>query len=1202
MSRAPSTNFLAESLAAELERFADLDWKLQGLKGGSPAYLVAALLAHVQRPVLLVMPRANDAEVFVEELRTLSGEDSEGEFLSRRIHLLPPRETPPLEMVSPSPDVEAARTAAVYQLSQMKSPVIVTSPAALVLRTAPPAAVLDSALYLVVGDALYLEEFNERLEYLGYRRSGAVEEPGESAVRGGIVDLWPPGFDYPCRCELVGDCIESIRFFDPDDQRSFQRSEELLVLPTLAFPLSRLSAKDLRAAVQARCEDLLIATSERRRLDDQLATGVHFPGVELFAPYVFDRAPFFGEGLPPAALRIFVDPGAIDEALDEEEALLAEAAAAASEAGGFFPEPRSLYVDHSQLREFLSSRPAVEIDMAEAYESSGEPGHRVWRVESSENTGVKAARIEAKARRGEDGFGPVLAALQKIRDRGERLIVTASNAAQADRLEQLLGLPALGELRRSSSFTEALRGDPRFLWIVRAQLRAGFDLPADRLRVVTDEEIFGERRERRRRRRASRAYVRSALAGLAAGDYVVHVDHGVGRYHGLKHLLAAGTEGDFLHLEYAGGDRYYLPVDRIKLVEKYVGSGTASPALDRLGGSAWVRSKKRVRDSVLEMARELLDLEAFRSVHERESTVEVGSDFAEFEACFPFEETEGQLNSVRDIIADLTGSKTMDRVVCGDVGYGKTEVAMRAAYLTVMSGRQCAFLVPTTVLARQHFETLKQRFEGYPVKIGLLSRFNSRSENQEVVAGLASGDIDIVIGTHRLLQKDVDFAGLGLLVVDEEHRFGVKAKEHIKQLRRGTDVLTMTATPIPRTLQLALSGVRDLSLIETPPVDRLAIRTYVARFDEGLIRQAVKREVSRGGQVFYLHNRVGYIGSAAVRLQQLLPGLRVGIAHGQMKERQLEDVMVEFLEHRIDVLVCTSIIESGLDIPNANTIIVNRADTFGLAQLYQIRGRVGRSYRRAYAYLLVPAEGLVTPEARKRLSVLQELDHLGAGFRLAAHDMEIRGAGNLLGKQQSGQIAAVGFDLFMRMLEEAALELRGRKPGPRVEPEIELGAEAFLPERYVEDVGERLQLYRRMADAETREEVVALAEETEDRFGSLPPQALNFVRVMRLRPALKRLLVTSLKSSAGLVVLTFDDESPVDRDVLLRLATRSPRRYGIRPGGVFTAKSKASDFGGLADEIEDLLESLLEGLDEGNCIDGETDRGGESRIDRLAQV
>lgn len=1259
MTPAPSTKELQAALRGELAHFPRLSWRLQGLSGGAPAYVLWRLLDGLDRAALVVVADEKAAEELVAELQAFAGEASDDSFLARRVHLFAAREAPPLEMLSPSSEVEAARTAALHRLCQSKAPIVVAAVEALAQWTMPRDVLLASSLYFVVGDDLLLEEFVPRLEGVGYRKVATVDEAGEVAVRGGIVDLWPPGFEYPLRVELSGDAIASIRLFDPSDQRSFQPSEDLVVLPSAPVALAHMASGEVRRAVAQRCEELLLPSPERRRLDEYLASGVHFPGVELLAPYAYGKRCWLADFLDPASLIVAVDPPAIEDAIDALDISLGEAVNAATAAGGFFPERELMYLSRAELRALATRRPRVEIDSTETIESSGEAGHRSWRVEVRTNTELVAARVRISAKKAESGLAPVREVLDAARAEGSRVVMMASDSTQLGRIEHLLGLAGADNVRRTKSFAWAVGGerrqpplpsalakaaakaeaqakeqtaaqargrtrtraerqaqamptaqrntdaamqsaleettlpatgeqprpgdapalpptDPSAIWLVEGHLREGFSLPADHLLVVSDEEVFGERRSRPRRRKAARSRMLSALAELRPDDYVVHVDHGVGRYHGLRHLKAGGTEGDFLHIEYAGGDRYYLPVDRINLVEKYSGAGGAEPALDKIGGTSWERAKRRARDSILEMARQLLDLEAYRAVHSRPAWARPGTDFEEFEARFPFEETEGQLSAIADILSDLARERPMDRVVCGDVGYGKTEVAIRAAYLVAMAGRQVAFLVPTTVLARQHYETLRTRLEGYPLRLGVLSRFATKAENDAVVRGLADGKLDVVVGTHRLLQADVRFARLGLVVIDEEHRFGVRAKEHMKALRREVDVLTMTATPIPRTLQLSLSGVRDLSVIETPPVDRLSIRTYVARYDEGLVRQAVQRELGRGGQVFFVHNRVSSIDASARRLGELVGGARIAVAHGQMDEGALEKVMVDFLDHRVDVLVCTSIIESGLDIPNANTILIDRADTFGLAQLYQMRGRVGRSHRRAYAYLLVPGER-ITEDARKRLAVLQDLDDLGAGFRLAAHDLEIRGAGNLLGKAQSGHIAAVGFDLFLRMMEEATQEMRDGAVLPQVEPEIELGAEAFLPGWYVEDIGERLLLYKRMANAADAEVLRGLRDELQDRFGPLPHQAASFVRMMALRPALKRLLVVSLKASDNVVALRFDERSGVSREQLLRLATEQPQRYRVRPGGVLTMQVATPDWYGLVDEIEKLLNRLVAG-------------------------
>jgi len=1187
-----TTDELRRLLAEELAASDDLVWRLQGLRGSAAAYFLSLATVGTERPILVVTAMAADAESIVADLRTVIGEAPDADFLSRRVHGFPERDAPPFEMVSPAVEVEAARAACLYQLARGKSPIVVASVSALTQRTASKAALLDSVIHLAVQDELDVDGFARRLEAFGYRKTGVVEEPAEIAVRGGIIDVWPAGSEYPIRIELYGDFVESLRFFDPVDQRSFGKADEIVLLAADSVPLARLSETAIRRAVSARCNDLMLRASVRRELDECLAAGVRFPGVELVMSYGADEAAWLGDFMPENALLVLVDPQAIEAAVEDQLALFDAAEATARDAGSFFPERERMFVGDSELRSLLGRRPLLEIDRTEAVASAGVPGHRTWRVDVRTNDGLGAARARVKATRGEEHFRPMEVELERMRAGRTRLVVVASDATQLERLAHLLSLSGSLPIARAESFPAALEGAPAPVRLVRGRIDQGFRIPAERLAVVTDEEIFGERRRVGRRRALPRSRILAALAELEPGDLMVHVDHGIGIYRGLQHLVAGGIEGDFIHLEYAGGDRYYLPVTRINLVQKYTGASGDAPPLARLGGTAWARTKGRARDAIMELARELLEVEAFRAVHTRKSFTEVGAEFEEFEAHFPFEETEGQLTAIADVVRDLAGGKPMDRLVCGDVGYGKTEVALRAGYLAALGGKQVAFLVPTTVLARQHFDTVRARFDGYPVQCAMLSRFNSREENARVVAGLASGTIDVVVGTHRLLQKDVRFARLGLLVVDEEHRFGVTAKERFKRLRREVDVLTMTATPIPRTLQLALSGVRDLSLIETPPVDRLSIRTYVARHDEGLVKQAVERELSRGGQVFYVHNRVASIATVAVRLRELCPKARIVVGHGQLDETELERVMLGFLAHDSDVLVCTSIIESGLDIPNANTIVIDRADTFGLAQLYQIRGRVGRSHRRAFAYLLVPHDRMITDEARRRLEVLQELDDLGSGFRVAAHDMEIRGAGNLLGKQQSGHVAAVGFDLFMQMMEEATKELRGEPTGPVVEPEIEFGAEAFLPDDYIPDIGERLLMYKRLANAESREGLDGLAEEIADRFGPLPRPAKDFLRIMALRPILKRLAVESLKANDGTVAFRFHPDSPVDRELLVRLGTESPRRFGLRPGGVFTLALQAEDWEAMVDAVDGFLLELEASRSSARTVEAKSAVGG----------
>lgn len=1151
---------------------------MQGARGGAAAYVLARLLLPVSRPALVLVADSVTAERVAAELSSAFGEGQESDFLTRRVHLLPAREAPALEMVSPPLEVEAARSAALYQLAAAQCPIVVASPEALASRTDAKARLLEAVAYLVVGDELDRDAFADRLEAMGYRRRSTVEEAGEMAVRGGIIDLWAPGYALPVRLELLGDTLESLRSFDPSDQCSRVIMEELAVLPPRPFDYSLLATPEARRGLAERADQLLLPSAEVGRLDACMATGKAFTGVEMMLPYATSGACWADRYLGEHTITVVIDREAVVEGIEATALRIDRAEEAAREAGTFFPLPATLYVSRTELLSLIERRPLVEVDLLEKYYTDSTQGTGNWLLQVKSNGRVTEARTRMRAARA-SGFKPMAEALSDYLDRGMRVVVMASDATQLVRLGHLLGLEGMTAVATGGGLLAVLEESrPAGIYLVEGHFDEGFNLEADRLAVVTDQEIFGRRRYRRRRRSGARTHGLSDLGQIGPGDHIVHADHGIGLYHGLKHIKVASGEGDFLHIEYAGGDRYYLPVDRITLVEKYTG-GLSEPKLDRLGGAVWARTKKKARDSVMDMARELLETEAFRGTHERPALAGTGPDFEEFEAQFAFEETPGQQRAIDDVVRDLCRPRPMDRLVCGDVGYGKTEVALRAAYLTALAGRQVAFLVPTTVLARQHYKTLLSRFEGYPVRVGMLSRLNTAADNAEVLEGLRLGQVDIVVGTHRLLQKDVSIKRLGLMVVDEEHRFGVRAKERIKKLRREIDILTLTATPIPRTLQLALSGVRDLSLIETAPVDRLAIRTYIVRYDEGLVRQAVRRELDRSGQTFFVHNRVVSIQGMAERLSVLIPEARIAVAHGQMHEKELDTVMTDFIEQRVDLLVCTSIIESGLDIPNANTIVINRADTFGLAELYQIRGRVGRSYKRAYAYLMVPAEREVTEQARRRLDVLSELDDLGSGFRLAAHDLEIRGAGNLLGKEQSGSVAAVGFDLYMRMLEEASCELRGEDVVATVEPEIELARAAFIPDDYVEDVSERLLLYKRIAAVGGGEELRELAVELIDRFGPLPSELKDFLRQMGLRPALKALSVESLSVGGGRrrassVSLRFREDSRLDPRQLTRLACGDGQRYRIRPGGMFTMTVDEQSWDAMVDRIEDLLGSL----------------------------
>jgi len=707
-----------------------------------------------------------------------------------------------------------------------------------------------------------------------------------------------------------------------------------------------------------------------------------------------------------------------------------------------------------------------------------------------------------------------------------------------------------------------------------APLSEGFTLPLERLVVITEEEIFGPREKRRTKAHWRDGQAVEGIAQLQPGDHVVHSDHGIGVYRGLVELTAGKVSDEFLRIEYEGGDKLFLPIHRLNLVSRYVGADGQAPRLDRMGGSTWRKAKRSVRRAIEDMAEQLLALHAARELAPGYAYPPRDRHLEEFEARFPFEETPDQLAAIEDVLADLSQPKPMDRLVCGDVGYGKTEVAVRGAFQAAISGRQVAVLVPTTVLAQQHEETFRKRFEGVPVAIETLSRFRSPKEAKKILEGLVDGSVDVVIGTHRLLQKDVRFRELGLLVVDEEHRFGVAHKERIKQLRKTVDVLTLTATPIPRTLQQAFTGIRDLSVIDTPPADRLAVRTQVCKFSESLVREATLRELQRGGQVFFLHNRVRTIDAIAEMLGRVVPEAKVIVGHGQMRERELEEVMLAFYHGEADVLLCTTIIESGLDVPRANTILINRADRLGLAQLYQLRGRVGRSNRRAYAYLMIPGQDAITDDAERRLEAIQDLSELGSGFRLANMDLEIRGAGDLLGSEQSGHMAAVGFETYMEMLEETVEEMRGNVREIEIDPEIRLPVAARLPEDFVPEVGQRLVLYKRLSSAREESEVDRIRDEILDRYGPMPGESENLLQVIRIKIAARRLGIAAVDYAKGDLVLTAGEHARIDPHRLVNLLQQAGSGLRVTPDHRVYAHVGSVEPAGLLDAAARVLTRL----------------------------
>ncbi len=1140
--------------------------RLQGLQAGARALCIAHCHAAFDRPFLVVTPSSRDAERMCADLRLFLGEDDNTAPLQRRVSLLPDWEVGIFEDRSPTREVVASRLEALYQLRHARAPIVVTTSEALLLRVLSRETVGNAYAYLVEGDDVDRDALAASLARWGFHRVPVVEDRGEFALRGDIVDVFPAGYAQPLRIELFGDVVERIHYFDIVSQRLGQALEEALLLPVREFDVAAATDREVRRAIEARLIELDVDRDEREMILEGLASATLFPGVERCLPYLQAGLQTVADHLPEDTVIWLDSAGEVDAALDRTWSEIERRVEERTAEHRFFPPPESLYVHPSQWHATSSQRRVVELESLDILSSDA---HRKVALRCYRTSDLRPE----EGTRSSTGFTRVAARIRQWCDEGMQTVILASSTARLQRLVGMLEGHGVSVRVTGESFAGVplLRGT---VTAIAGRLSEGFRLPDEKTVVVSDADIFGTARKRAARR-ISVSQLLKNLDALKAGDYVVHLDHGVGHYKGLRHLQVAGTEGDFLHLEYAGGDKLYLPVDRINLVQKYVGADGTAPALDKLGGNSWETAVARTRESVLAMARELLAIYAARQLDERRPYGQADDLYREFEARFPFEETPDQRQAINDVIADLATTKPMDRLVCGDVGYGKTEVALRAAFLAAMNGGQVAVLVPTTVLAHQHSETFLKRFAGYPVKIEMLSRFRSSTEIKATLGGLANGSVDVVIGTHRLLQKDVSFRNLAMLIIDEEHRFGVRHKERIKELRTQVDVMALTATPIPRTLQMSLLGIRDLSVIETPPVDRLAIRTYVTRFDDDTIREAILRERARGGQVFFIHNRVENIDLMATHVGQLVPEVRIAIAHGQMGEGQLEKIMLRFMHGEIDVLVCSAIVESGLDIPNANTIIINRADHFGLAQLYQLRGRVGRSHERAYAYLMIPGEHIISREAQKRLKALQELDDLGGGFRLAAHDLEIRGAGNLLGKQQSGQITAVGFELYTQMLEEAVMELRGQRRNVNVEPEIQLGFPAYIPDSYIDDETQRVAFYRRLAEVRSREEIDDVAVELRERYGPIPPLVDSFLRVMDLRRSLKICMVLRANRAAGSINLQFHPEAPIDVDQLIGLAQREPSRFKLSADFQLRVRPQEQDWDGVVAEIQSVLQDLM---------------------------
>lgn len=1140
-----------QALLQQITRGESGPYSISGLVNTAKALYLVLLYQATEKPLFVLVDGNKQAETLHESVEALFHLLFEGRDLPAPL-LIPALDVLPHQRLSPHNEIAEERAVGLWRLSAQRVPITIAPVAAALLRTESADFYRQLALTLRTGEELPLEDVVQHLESIGYERRDPVEMVGEYSVRGGIFDVFPAEASRPIRVEFFGDLIEEIRQFDVESQRSVLKVSAATLLPLAEYQRSRALLRQLADAA----EEAELELSN---------PGEVFPGWEFLAPLVRPRTHNL-LALNHDALVILDEPGAIESAADRLWQRLEQPDRPAP------IEPDKNFLRWEELMRDLEARTLVSFEELE--------------VVAAASNGREPQRLHIPTRPSLTFQGNMPVAVAEARNliaAGNRVAFFANSTGELERLADVLqeyavpyqlGLESSSGARPSLAERAYHAGAVASAYLIKGCVRRGAVLVDSRLAILGSEDLFETSDLIARQPTKSQLGAFAAdIADLKPGDYVVHTTHGIGQFLGVREIVQGDQKGDFMLLEYADESKLYVPLTRLDLVQKYRGAGEAKPHLDRLGGVTWEKTKSRVKAKMRDMADELLKLYAQRRMAKGFKFSHDGNWQREFEDGFEFVPTKDQLNAIAQIKGDMESEQPMDRLLCGDVGFGKTEVAMRAAFKALGDGKQIAVLAPTTVLSFQHYETFKRRFASFPVRIELVSRFRSPKEVKAVLEDLATGKVDILIGTHRLLSQDVNFYDLGLLVVDEEQRFGVRHKERLKQLKHNVDVLTMSATPIPRTLHMSLLGLRDMSVIETAPKDRLAINTVVAHFNPNLIKAAIEQELARQGQVYFVHNRVDTIFMRAAFVQELVPQCRIGVGHGQMPEAALEKVLLGFMQHQYDLFVCTTIVENGLDIPLANTMIVENAERYGLSELYQLRGRVGRSNRRAYAYLLVPADTQLSEVARKRLAALKEFSDLGAGFKIAALDLELRGAGNLLGGEQHGHIEAVGYDTYVRLLEESVRELKGEEVPLEIHATLNLGLDIRIPAEYISDEAQRLRWYKRIADVKDEEQANRVIDDLEDRYGSVPQEVRNLVRFSLLKRLAERTGVESIERRQGVANIKFHQQSKVDPFKLMALV-RNTAGAQFTPAGVL--KVPLASAGSPADLLEDLRNTLVE--------------------------
>ncbi|OQY04853.1 MAG: transcription-repair coupling factor [Desulfobacteraceae bacterium 4572_123] len=1124
-----------------------------GLEESAKAYLISRIFLKHKCPIFLLTPSQKYAERVLEDLRFFVGND-ESELL-----YFPPYNILPFKFLSYHNETAARRIRTLYQLIEGDEPaIVVTTVEALLQKIIPRKEISNFAELIMVDEEIERDDLIEKMIFGGYAQTAIVEEPGDFSIRGGIMDVFSPMYPDPLRIEFFGDTVDSIRSFSAASQRKIKTLKEAIILPAREAVLIKERIPLIISRIRQRASQLDTPVSSVRKIISRIKNEGLFPGVESLIPMIYPSLDTLFDYLPDNTLFIQTEPEELAKAATELQTQTFKNFTLARSENRLCVEPESLYLKWEDLTGTLLKKKPVTLRILPILREQKDKKQRQlqYTISTHDNSDLSLA-LKTNVEK-ERLLLPLAQWVSDNKQAGLKTLIVCHLRPQADRLISLLA-PYNIKPEKIDGFSDIIQAKG-FEFICLGHISSGFVWPDELLAVITENEIFGVKRRKRLKQKQSVQAKLLAFEDLKKEDLIVHIEHGIGRYEGLTKLKINGSTNDFLLIIY----------------KKYMGVDGIEPLLDKMGGKSWERVKNTVKRTAEKIAGELLKLYAARKIEKGFAFEAMDSSLNDFEAGFSYEETQDQLNAIDDVLSDMEKTTPMDRLICGDVGYGKTEVALRASFMAVFNGKQVAVLVPTTVLAQQHFETFSLRFERYPVNVACLSRFRSQREQRAIISDLKAGKVDIVIGTHRLFSKDVMFKDLGLLVLDEEQRFGVKHKEKLKKIRHNVDVLALTATPIPRTLHLSLMGIRDISLISTPPEYRRAIITYISEIDDAIVSEAVRREMGRGGQIYFVHNNIHSIWKIAGKLKKLIPEVRLDVAHGRMDENELERVMLMFMNKEIDMLVCTTIIESGLDIPSANTIIVNRADRFGLAQMYQLRGRVGRSDEQAYAYLFIPDETTLGKDAVKRLKVLMEHSDLGAGFQIAMSDLKIRGGGTILGASQSGHIAAVGYEMYLKLMENAVSELKGEPVIESLEPEINIIISAYIPESYIPDIDQRLSAYRRLTKMTELSEIADYKAELIDRFGALPREAANLLlkimlKVLSVKAGVKRLDLTGRK-----LVLQFSAVHQKNPPGIVDVVVSNKKLYGLSPDYIFKARLSNSSFNGLVAQVRKILKEITQ--------------------------